>query len=180
MSNSNNRTEYDDVDDSTVDDSPDMLLSTEKTSQEYLDDDELFLAGEDSILSQKDALSIFQQSDKLVSYEIMNFYDKNGKVKNKLSLLNDPPILHISSSDQQSADFVLTREFTRTMAHLLKDVDKAYIGISPKKEKKPLTQDNVRQWFDSVLNWAKENKVKAGLLGILVILFVVYTVLSFS
>ena len=145
----------------------------------FLDDDEAFLAGEDTVLSQSDVLNIFQQSKNLVSYEVMNFLNEKGKPRSKMSLLNDPPILHIASSDQQSADFVLSKEFTRNMVNTLKDVDRAYLGISPKKEKKPLTQEGIRERFDTVLQWMKDNKVKSGLLVLLIVLFVGYSVFSF-
>lgn len=159
----------------------DQLEQDEETISEvkYLDDDEAFLAGDDVLLSQTDVLSIFQQSDNLVSYEIINFYDEKGKVRNKLSLLNDPPILHITSSKQDSVDFVLTKELVENMAFLFKDVDRAYNGISPKKDK-PLTQDGIRSRFDNFVEWVKENKLKAGMLGVLIVLFVIYSVLSFS
>lgn len=149
-------------------------------TNQYLDDDESFLAGDDVILSETDALSIFQQSENVVSYEILNFSDDKGKPRSRLSLLNDPPILHITSSDEQSADFLLTREFTRTLAGLLKDVDRSYSGISPKSKKKPLSQESVRSWFDNVIEWGKENKFKAVLLGIVIILFIGYSIVSFS
>lgn len=151
-----------------------------KSKDDFLDDDEAFLAGEDVILSQSDVLKIFQQSENLVSYEVMNFLNDKGKPRTKMSLLNDPPILHITSSDQQSADFVLSKDFTRTMIRTLKDVDRAYMGISPKEDKKPLSQEGIRERFDNILQWMKDNKLKAGVLAILIVLFVGYTIFSFS
>lgn len=155
------------------------LAESDSVSSSYLDDDEAFLNGDDVILSQKEALSIFQQSENVVSYEILNFFDEKGKARNSFSLRNDPPILHITSSDQQSADFVLTQKFVHTMAELLKNVDRAYMGVSPKKNS-ALTQEGVRSRFDSFLIWVKENKIKAGLLSLLIVLTIVYSFVSFS
>lgn len=149
-------------------------LDVDSLVDDYLDDDEQFLAGDDVVVSESDALSLFKQTDNVVSYEVLNFYDDNGKPRNRLSLRNDPPILHISSSDGQSADFVLTKNFTSGTARMLRDVERAYVGMSPKKsadEKKTF-----RSRVDDVKSWAKANKAKAIMLGVLAVLFVGYIV----
>lgn len=152
------------------------IENDEITTDSYLDDDEEFLLGDDSVIADKDVLGLFKQSDNVVSYEILNFYNENGKPRNRMSLRNDPPILHISSSNGDTADFILTRNFTKNTASMLKEIDKAYSGISSKKNKK-IDQEEIQGFFQKFITWAKENKAKSITLGVLVVLFVVYTVI---
>lgn len=142
----------------------------------YLDDDEEFLLGDDSVIADKDVLGLFKQSDNVISYEVLNFYNENGKPRNRMSLRNDPPVLHISSSNGDTADFILTRNFTKNAAYMLKEVDKAYSGISPQKNKK-IDQEEIQGTFKKIVSWAKNNKVKSITLGALIALFVVYTII---
>jgi len=146
------------------------------TQKDYFDDDEQFLKGDDSVIVEKDVLSLFKQSDNVVSCEILNFYDEKGKPRNRMSLRNDPPVLHISSSDGQSADFVLTQNFTKSIADTLKTVEKSYLGI-PSAKKKKVDQEEIHNTFDRVVNWAKTNKVKSIFLGVMVAMFIGYTIL---
>lgn len=151
----------------------------ESNQDEYLDDDEAFLAGDDAVLVEKDALSIFKQSENVVSYELLNYYGENGKPRSRVSLRNDPPILHISSSDDKTVDFVLTQHFTKHMAQSLKEIDKSYSGI-PSKKKKELDQEEIENVFQRLVTWVKNNKVKTGILGAFILLLVIYNLsLSF-
>ena len=153
--------------------------SVEPVRDEYLDDDEAFLAGDDVVLVEKDVLSIFKQSENVVSYELLNYYGDNGKPRSRMSMRNDPPILHISSSDNKTVDFVLTQHFTKHMVQSLKEIDKSYSGI-PSKKKKELDQEEIENVFQRLVSWVKNNKVRAGVLVAFVLLLVIYNLsLSF-
>lgn len=142
----------------------------------YLDDDEEFLAGDDVVVAEKDTLSLFKQSENIISYEILNYLDDKDKPRKRMSLRSDPPILHISSSDGQSVDFVITSNFARSMSETLKNIDRSYSGLSSSK-KKTLDQEEIRGNWDKFTKWVKDNKVKAGVLIGLITIFVVYTII---
>lgn len=137
-------------------------------SAEYFEDDEEFLEAIDHELVRTETMGIYQQDEQTVSWEILNFLKDNGKPRNRLQLRNDPPILHIASSDGQTADFLLTPDFVKGMTENLDHVEKAFYGIDTTTEK--LT---IQEKFANLGQWVSDHKGITILLGVVLLLFII-------
>lgn len=163
--------ELDDVDENFV----------PEVNRDYFDDDEEFLAGDDAEIYDEDALSMFQQSDKVVSVEVLNLYTPEGNLRNRLSLRSDPPILEIKSNDGQTAQFILTKNFSYGLLGKIDDAYSAYFGIQSKtsknkKKRKDKDEDEKLTFQDRVnngLNWMQDNKGKT-FMGVIIVFLVIF------
>jgi len=152
-----------------------------EVNRDYFDDDEEFLAGDDAEIYDEDALSMFQQSDKVVSVEVLNLYTPEGNLRNRLSLRSDPPILEIKSNDGQTAQFILTKNFSYGLLGKIDDAYSAYFGIQSKTSKnkkkiKDKEEDEKLTFQDRVnngLNWMQDNKGKT-FMGIIIVFLVIF------
>lgn len=145
-------------------------------SDSYFEDDEKFL-GDDEILSLDDTMAIVQQTEGVVSCEIINFRNEKGEVKSKYALRSEPPILVISASDGNEAQFIVTQELARTLSNMFGDIHKGYFGVRPKKRTLEGDKDSRKTMNDKVMemrNWAVDNPLPA--LGI--VLLVLFVLLS--
>lgn len=155
------------ADEETPDDSPDSVPA----KRTYFDDDREFLKSEDEILELSPDSGLLEQMENVVSWRIDNFYDEDGKRRSRLGLRSDPPIFRIESSDGATAEFVLTKNLTITLAETFENVKRGYFGVDPKKNS--LTQGEAQSKFAEMQNWATAHPVKAVGLVILLVLFVV-------
>lgn len=169
-----------DSDVTNTSDSTNMSETSSKafSSDEYFEDDEEFLAGDDEVVHDGDVLSMFQQEDDVVSVEVMNLYTESGNLRNKFQLRSDPPVLQIKSSDGQLAQFVLTKNFSQSLSAKLDDVSSAYYGLESKSsklkknEEKSENKASVGDFLQKIGDWAVDNKLKSGLLLIVVLLVI--------
>lgn len=148
------------------------------SSEDYFDDDEEFLAGDDVEIHDDNVLSIFRQEDNVVSVELMNLYTNDGDLRNKFQLRNDPPVMIIKSSDGQLAQFLLTKNFVNGLNGKFDDVHRAYFGLESKssrdrKRKLSEGESSGKGFIDNTRDWVIENKFKSVLL-LLVLLLVVF------
>lgn len=148
-----------------------IVKSDKKNDNDYFDDDAVFLS-EDNIISQEDRLTIIEQLDNVISWRIDNFYDDDDNPYSKRKLKSDPPVLRLEKSDGDFAEFMITEDFANSLSHLFNSIDKAYKGYSPKKDKRVLNQENVKNDFELYKNWVKVNPVKTGV-GVILILLVI-------
>ena len=171
------------------------------SDDEYFADDEQMLAGDDLILHDKGDLSVIEQLDGVVSWQIHGIYDKKGALKSRRAVRVDPPILEITSSDGQSAQFVLTEYAAASLLDALNDVKKSYSGgrstreraiarrqrdiVSAGENDTTHSSNNNREGFgrisqraivhsvDKIRAWVLSHKWRATVVGALVVSIVV-------
>jgi hypothetical protein len=131
-------------------------------ASDYFDDDEEFLRGDDITVHEESDLALFKQDENVVSWEIVNFYKEGMTPRGKMSLRNDPPIMKISSSSGDTAEFLVTKDFSKSLGSILQDVNKAYYGISPKKKTEKITQVGIKNKIRSAGQWMLEHKAKTA------------------
>lgn len=141
-------------------------------SERYFDEDEEFLEAYDQALVSDKDKGLVQQLDNVVSWQLLNFYDENGKRKNKWLLANDPPVFRIESSSGEYADFVLTKKLSEQLAVTFENVHRGYYNLSEKKKKDPTASD--KGAIERALSWAGENQLKVGGTVIVFALLLVY------
>lgn len=129
-------------------------------TNDYFEDDEEFLRGDDTQIHSDSDLALFKQEDGVVSWKILNFYKDNGTPRSKLSLRNDPPIMQVSDSAGRSVDFILTQNFTKSMSKALEDVNRGFHGVRPVSEKKPFSRESFQKKIE---DWIRAHKVKSAL-----------------
>lgn len=136
--------------------------SNSDSSDGYFDDDEEFLRGDDTLVHESFDIALFKQDENVVSWEIVNFYKDGSTPRGKTALRNDPPIMKISSSSGDTAEFLITKEFSKSLGSILQDVNKAYYGISPSKKSLPLTQAGIKNRFQNLGRWMLDHKFKTA------------------
>jgi len=108
------------------------------------DDDEQLLRSKDTVLEDEEAYAIFKQDDGVVSWKIENLFDAEGKQYSKRELNANPPVLTIEGSNEAKAEFILTKDFSRSMSEILNRVHYGYYGLE-KKPKKHFTVASAKQ-----------------------------------
>ncbi len=159
-----------------------MAKKTNKTAEDIVveplesesipaNDDEIVVSAyREETVDADETYAIFQQGDGMLAWSIQNLRSEDGKLRSKRDLKNDPPILRIEASEGQSVDFILTKEFTKTLNESLGDVRQAFYGIE--KKRKPLVSFKdavVASIYDKPLAFL----LVAGL-GVLSLLFLVF------
>lgn len=139
-------------------------------TSEYFEDDEEFLRGDDLIVHQENDIALFKQDENVVSWEIVNFYKDGNTPRGKMALRNDPPIMKISSSSGDTAEFLVTKEFSKSLGSVLQDVNKAYYGISPSRKSEKITQEGVKNKIRSLGSWMLDHKVKTAVAVVVAVL----------
>lgn len=139
------------------------------TNSSYLnDDDEAILASSDTLLHSDDALTIAQQEDAVVKWDIQGLYDERGKVRSKRSLRNNPPIFVVSDSNGEEATFILTKDLSAALARNFENANRAYYGIKPRDEMK------FREKLGEAKQGFRENMGKAIVVGGLLVALLIF------
>lgn len=146
-------------------------LDTSSAAVEDLDDDELALQMKDEIVELSDDLGVFKQNDDMIAWSIHNFYQENGEVRSKRELRNDPPTLRIENAKGDAVDFILSKQFTKTLYEALENVHYGMFGI--KKSKSRWTN-----FKDALMGSILENPLKVIVLTLLTALVIVILVVS--
>jgi hypothetical protein len=144
----------------------------DEVSSDYFEDDEEFLRGDDITVHENFDLALFKQDENVVSWEIINFYKDGTTPRGKMALRNDPPIMKISSSSGDTAEFLVTKEFSKSLGSILQNVNKAYYGISPRKKSEPITQTEIKNKFRSLGRWMLDHKIKTAVAVVVAALLV--------
>lgn len=140
-------------------------------NEDYFDDAEVILDEEnDAIVDESLRSALFQQDENLVSWSLENFYNEKGERRGKYSLLNNPPILRLEGSAGDRAEFVLTKELTRSLSKVLDVVDRGYYGVSAK-----VAKEDKKSKLTEIVEWCEEHPAKSGGALIVVILTLVAT-----
>lgn len=143
-----------------------------ETDSEYLDDDLEFLSGDDEQIFLSKDTGIFKQEEGVISWEIVNLYKDNGSPRNKYSLKSQPPLLRVSTNNGESVDFMMTKEFTKTLNTALNDANKAFYGVQPESSKK-----NTKEKINGYKEWVLDNKIKSSVLGLILVALVVLAII---
>lgn len=133
------------------------------------DDDLIMLKASDSKLDEADSYGIFKQDEGVVSWTITNFIDAEGKQYSKRELRANPPVLTFESSTGEKADFVLSKEFSGSLASIIERVYYGYYGLD-RKPKKKFTLETVKQ---SVLSAIGARPLQVGAFVLLTIVVIV-------
>lgn len=142
--------------------------SSSKLSEAALNDDLLAIEVEnDTQLELSDNYGVFDQEAGMIAWSLQNFYREDGTIRSKRELKLDPAILRIEDASGGSVDFVLTKEFTKTLNDSLEVVRLASYGIH--KSKKPFDS-----FKEALVNSAIENPIRTVLLGVIVVLVPVF------
>lgn len=159
------RNSIEDIDSVSSIDKEDLV----KSKNDYFEDDEFFLGDDEEILSELD-MAAFQQLDGVVTWEIENLHDSEGQTLSKRDIRMNPPLLKIKSSSGEYAEFILTKDFSKTLAEKFDEIYRAYYGVKPKG--KGASISSVEDFKKYVL----DHKVGTIVVVILVLIFFVYGV----
>lgn len=142
-----------------------------KDPQAFLDDDDdvRMLEAADSKIDESDAYGIFKQEEGVISWTITNFIDADGKQYSKKELRANPPVLTLESSNGDKADFVLSKDFSASLATILQRVHYGYFGV----EKKPRQQYNFASAKQAIYNAVGAKPLQVGSFLVLAIVVIV-------
>lgn len=178
MSNANeaNEDQVDPLDTDQLDDAE--ALEDEEiisNSDEEEDDDLAVLESRDEIVASAEAMAAVTQGDDFMLWNIEGLYDEhtNRPFKSK-HLKRNPPVLHIENQrdgETYFADFVLTREYTRTLAQGLRTTNRAYSGVT---DASPFSAEGLKARFDEFILWVKEHVVGVTIAGLLFLFIIVF------
>lgn len=147
-------------------------MSENSTEQEgsqrdfsQLSDDEIVVKElGDKLVEEQDGFAVFEQgSEGMIAWSLQNFYREDGSIRSKGELKNEPPLLRIENSEGNSVDFMLTREFVKSLNQQLEQVRLATYGIQ--KSRKPLSS-----FKEALVATAVEKPLGTVLIGALIIL----------
>jgi hypothetical protein len=147
----------------------DQTIRKTDESKDLLDDDELVIASYDKKLAEGADAALFEQLENVVSWKLLNFYDEDGKRRNKWKLKMDPPVFRMESSAGDFAEFIVTKDLSQSLAKVFDTIYRGYFNLDAKEEK-----EKSGNFFANVLNWAGGNQGKALALVLIFILFVLY------
>lgn len=129
------------------------------------DDLAVIEATNDSKIDEGDNFAVFEQNNEgFIAWSIQNFYNEDGSIRSKRELKRDPAILRIEDNNEGLVDFMLTQEFTKSIAEQLETVHLATYGIQ--KSRKPLSS-----FKESFIAAAIEHPIRTVFLGALVVAF---------
>lgn len=151
---------------------------------EELTDDEKILRGDDTVINTREGSGDFLQAEGTVYYLIDNLYTGDGKLRTRLAMRNDPPVLHVGSSASDSPEeyethFLLTPELTNRLNEALDVVNRQYRGLRQKSDEPSIfTQEGFQERMRAALEWVKDHKVLTGVLTALIV-YAIYVSFAF-
>jgi hypothetical protein len=107
-------------------------------------------------------------SEGQIAWRIDNMYkdEQDFKVRGKLSMIKEPPILVIENAEGQKANFILTKKLTDDLTKTLTLLDNKYKGKSNKKRMKIKDIKNIFK------NWKEWSIESLALLVCIVVLII--------
>lgn len=137
-----------------------------------LSDDELALeALTDEAVEATPDLAVFRQAEGMIAWTLQNFYKEDGTTRSKRDLRLDPPILRIENSDGESVDFILTRNFSKSLLDTLEIVRLGTFGVKKNRSK-------WGSFKDALVGSVLENPLKVIVFGLLVVFTVIFMLIS--
>lgn len=147
-----------------------------KDAEVPIDDDEVFYAeSDDKVSFSDDDMTIIQQMENVVSWEVTGLYSKDGKMKKKSTLAKKPPIFVITSSTGEMAEFVVSRDTSFELYKTFETIYKAYFGLDNRTRAEKSLSENLKEFGDKTVDYSKKYPVKFTL-GVLLGIFFVVTV----
>lgn len=149
--------------------------SEDDVAEEEMDDDELFLLSKDKLKYKDDEMTIIQQMNNIVTWEVDGLYNKNGKLNSKRTLKSEPPIFIISSSTGDTAEFLVTKEMSFNLYKTFETVYKGYFGLDNRGDKFSFSES-----FEKFKKWAEKHPVKLGFITVIIIFIIVMLIIGGS
>ncbi len=136
------------------------------------DDDALAIqALEDEKLEVADDYGVFKQQEGMIAWSIENLYREDGSMRSKKELKLNPPTLKVEGSGGQSVDFILTKNFTKTLKDGLDDVYRGMFGVH--KAKAPMSS-----FKEALYNSVMENPLRIVVVGLIVLVCAALAIFS--
>lgn len=143
--------------------------------EDFGDDDLAVLASHDEVVASAEAMTAVTQGEDFMLWNIEGLYDETTNKPHKArQLKRTPPVLHIENKrddEMHFADFVLTREFTRTLEKGLRTTNRAYSGVS---DSEPWSKEGLRVRVEEFAGWMREHVVGTCVIGALVLFIVIF------
>lgn len=148
---------------------------------DYFEDDEEFLKGDDSVLLSEIDNGILQQQEDVIGWELNNFYDESGKQRGRFALRSDPPTFRVrhkrSDGAEDVVEFVVSKQLAGEFEQVFKNVRGAYYGMTPKETRKA-DQASFRSYVDNVTLEAKTHPVRFAILVLFILATIFYLFIS--
>ena len=172
--------EDEESEDGLSDDNDDLPEDDEPFVDTYFDDDEEFLAGDDRTLTEEQDMALFKRAGDVVRWKISNLYQPDGSFRRGNVVRANPPVLTISDSDGREVNFTVTREFAASMESVMHDAKIAHLSSTLPPWATPTRKyiDDDTVWWQKIVNWGKEHKIRAGILVVVIIYILVIIVQS--
>lgn len=132
----------------------------------------------DEVLYSEEAKVVAAQPEGTVTWAIEGLYDEAGRVRKKLFLKANPPLLVVESvgadpEDVSHVEFVLTRELSGELAKHFDNAHKAYYGITPAAER------SFSEKLAAIKDWMGEHKFATVVIGLIAAFMLVTSVVAY-
>lgn len=150
----------------------------EKEKQETDEEEEDVYPSSDNIKFKDDETVIVEQLENVVTWEIRGLYNKNGKLKKKMTLTKKPPIFSISSSSGDMAEFIVSKDMSFQLYKNFELIYKAYFGLDGREKDERPFGERVNDNWKKFVHWVKLHPVKFIFTAIVLTIFVVFVIIG--
>lgn len=150
----------------------------EAKDAEEIDDDILYTSS-DKLTFKDDDITIIQQLENVVTWEISGLYNKDGKLKRKMALNKKPPVFSISASDGAVAEFIVSKEMSLQLYKTFETIYKAYFGLDARSKAEKPFGERMKEYWNSFIHWVKFHPIKFILSAAIIIAFIVFFVIGY-
>lgn len=155
--------------------SEDKLFTDEEILIENSNEESTFAEAKDSFGVAQHENIIVVNVDNLFVNEDKDDY----RVRNRISMKNDPPVLVVKSMSGDEENPIvrleLTEGFTGKMSGILEDIQRSYAGLKPKREM--TFKERSSETFANAVIAMKNHPVATGAIGILLVLLILSSIL---
>lgn len=127
---------------------------TKTTSDDYFADDEAFLDRSADDILENDGDQFFIQGENVTTWQLVGLYDDEGMLLPARQLKKEPPVFRVTSSDGSIAEFLVTRNLSKSLSDVFDEVYRGYYGVSARKKTDAQKFDNLH---DAVIGWSKDH-----------------------
>lgn len=150
-------------------------FTKDDVDSDVVDDDLEVLASNDEVVASADAMSALAQGEDFMVWNIEGLYDDDtGRVFKSRQLKQNPPILHIENmrdGETYFANFVLTRDFAKTLEAGLRTTTRAYSGVT---DSKPFTKEGMKMRVEELIEWVKAHPFGVSVIGLVLVFIIVF------
>ena len=154
---------------------PEEIETSTQDDTDLEDDDLAVLRSSDEVVASASAMAAVTQGEDFMLWNIEGLYDEaTDRPYKSRYLKQNPPVLHIENQrDGETffADFVLTREYTRTLAQGLRTTHRAYSGVT---DQSLFTVEGIKARLEEFTTWVKDHWVGVSIAGLVMLFIVVF------